>query len=289
MLLITILIVSKILFLLYIRILVQKTTIIELKQKNSQNISSINTNSNKESMSNDILINSNKNTNNVNNTNTVYTENPKNNINNCVSLHLSPEIYFEIKPTPFNNININIIDTENAKSKLKSTLNIHCKYNNNSNSSNVITQSFNNNSIDSKSYILICDDSKPILDSLERLLLSIPQITNNYLIVRASDGSSLISSVLEKQLDGRLELVLTDENMEYINGSHAIGILKSLEAQGKVSIGTRYVSITAFEDEVTRRNIYNSGADRILSKPVSKKELELLLEDFNLLYYIFTI
>ena len=40
------------------------------------------------------------------------------------------------------------------------------------------------------------------------------------------------------------------------------------------------VSLTAFCDETTIKAIYNSGADKVVNKPLNKREIEKILSDY---------
>lgn len=136
---------------------------------------------------------------------------------------------------------------------------------------------------DQKSLILICDDSPIILDSTERVLMSIKGIAENYKIIRVEDGANIITTVIENQKNRSLKLVLTDENMEYLNGSQAIKIIKDLEQKDKVSKGVAYISITAFEDEDFKSELLSCGFSKVISKPITKLAISQVLKDLKLL------
>lgn len=134
-----------------------------------------------------------------------------------------------------------------------------------------------------KDLIIICDDSKIILDGTEKLLRSIESLMSKYSIVRVTDGSALIADVIKYSATSKLKLVITDENMEYVNGSQAVSLLKQLENNGKIINTTKYVCVTAFEDEDTRRKLSTSGFTNVLSKPLTKSTLIRVLTELKLL------
>lgn len=121
--------------------------------------------------------------------------------------------------------------------------------------------------------ILVVDDTDTIRLSVKRLLESNLTIKNNFNIIEAKDGIEMLNYIINDQFEGNMiKLVITDENMEYMSGSTAIQILRSLEQEKKVK-RTFIVSLTAFNDEETINNIYKKGADEILSKPLSNTVL----------------
>ena len=116
-----------------------------------------------------------------------------------------------------------------------------------------------------------------------KILESFNEIKLKYDIIEAEDGIDLIKLVCEDQLnDNRIRAVFTDENMEYINGSEAIKILKDLERNFKIKSYCNFFSITAFEDKETKENILKSKVDEIISKPASKTQIKLILDKYDL-------
>lgn len=126
--------------------------------------------------------------------------------------------------------------------------------------------------------ILIVDDNKTIRKSYINILQSFSIILTNYDLIEYEDGIDLIKGIVEDQHQSNLiKAVFTDENMEYINGSEAIKILRELERNSKIK-RCLYFSITAFEDDQNKQKILDSGADLILSKPASRRQLEEVIE-----------
>lgn len=133
--------------------------------------------------------------------------------------------------------------------------------------------------------ILIVDDSKVILNSLNRLLLQSSNIKEKFEVKLAFDGLEMINIIVESHVKNRVvELVLTDENMEYINGSQAVKLIKSISKKLNLSYKLNFISITAFEDEITKTNILNCGFSELLAKPVTKQKLKEVLGRLNIIY-----
>lgn len=169
---------------------------------------------------------------------------------------------------PAENCNVNVI--ENNTITLNTYMNIV--------SSKEIS-SINN----SKNIIVICDDSNILLDSLEKLLLSIPEIKENYSLLRINDGIDIVSCIIHDQLFNKIKVVISDENMEFINGSKAIKILKEAECEGKINSNYFYISLTSFDDNDINQHLLNCGFNVILNKPLSKSKLLQCFKNLKLL------
>ena len=63
----------------------------------------------------------------------------------------------------------------------------------------------------------------------------------------------------------------------YLNGSEAVKLIRKFEQDKKIK-NYKIISISAFDDEETRKNILSSGMDTIISKPCSKSELLKMLK-----------
>lgn len=134
-----------------------------------------------------------------------------------------------------------------------------------------------------KKKILIVDDNQFINDSIKYVIDSIIKERNmDFEVIQCCDGIDMIKLVVEDQRDGCLiKCVLTDENMEYINGSEAIKILRNLEKNKKIK-NLKLFSVSSEEDTNTLNMIKNIGTDHIISKPVSKITIINCFEDHNI-------
>jgi len=134
--------------------------------------------------------------------------------------------------------------------------------------------------------ILIIDDHKIIRESLVILIKKILKNLNKeniFDIIEGSDGVDILSYLIYDQTkENEIKLVITDENMEYINGSEAISIIRKLEKAKKIK-NVSIASITAFEDEFNKNKIKQSGSNIILSKPCSESMLRKFLLDYKIL------
>ncbi len=132
--------------------------------------------------------------------------------------------------------------------------------------------------------IVIIDDNKFINDSIKNLIDSIiREFHLDFKVIQGWDGVDLLKAVVEDQKHGNLiECVFTDENMEYMNGSCAIRIIKEWEKNNKIK-QLKLFSISGQEDIQSSKAILASGAYKVLGKPVSKSLLINCFRDMKLI------
>ncbi len=102
----------------------------------------------------------------------------------------------------------------------------------------------------------------------------------DYKLLEGNDGVDLLKFVIEDQITNNLKCIFIDESMEYMNGSEAIKIIRSLQKKNKVK---KYyiVSVTGFDDNQTKSNLENIGADYVAKKPISKNIVKEILNKIN--------
>lgn len=97
--------------------------------------------------------------------------------------------------------------------------------------------------------IMVVDDNKYIRQSVKNVISTI--MKNNkkdFEIVEGNDGVDIIEKLVkDQQRNSLIRCIVTDENMEYLNGSEAIKLLRDLERNNKFK-NTPIISLTAFED-----------------------------------------
>ena len=125
--------------------------------------------------------------------------------------------------------------------------------------------------------IVVIDDHKLVRNSVVNLIKNILKSLqiNNIEIIEGSDGIELLNIIMMDK-NSLIKYIFTDENMEFLNGSESVRILRKLE-NGKKIPKYPIISITAFDDPETRNNIMNSGVDSILSKPCTKNDIKKIL------------
>jgi len=137
-----------------------------------------------------------------------------------------------------------------------------------------------------KKKILIVDDHKIIRNSIVFLVMKCIKLSNKeneFEIIEGRDGIDILYNIINDQFNNNLiKCIITDENMEYINGSLAIQIIKDMEKNKKIKnvvIG----SMTAFQDELNISKITSSGVNQILQKPCTEKMIQDFLTKYKIL------
>ena len=130
----------------------------------------------------------------------------------------------------------------------------------------------------SENYIVVVDDHKLVrINTINLIKLTLSSLNiDNFTIIEGSDGIDLLN-IVRKDENCKIKCVFTDENMEYLNGSEAVKIIRKLEQNNKFK-PQHIVTITAFDDNGTRNNILESGVNSILSKPCSKTAIKSILQ-----------
>jgi len=108
------------------------------------------------------------------------------------------------------------------------------------------------------------------------------EINIEYNVICGYDGIDLLHLVKEDQVKGNLiKCIITDENMDYLNGSQAIKIIRELEIKGAIKPLTIFTS-TCHEDKVIIQSIIESGSNLLLPKPLCKADLIEAFKNFNI-------
>jgi CheY-like chemotaxis protein len=135
-------------------------------------------------------------------------------------------------------------------------------------------------SYDNSFVFLIIEDNvniRSIQKNLLRKVLDKMKITDKldfeYKIIVGEDGIDALRLVIDPLLSSRIKGIFTDENMEFMNGSESIKIIRNLQKLNKISY-FNICTVTAFEDKATASEIKFMGVDDILKKPLSKTQLE---------------
>ena len=145
---------------------------------------------------------------------------------------------------------------------------------------------FNNRIFNPKKKILLIDDHKFIRNNIKNMLskyIHLKNLSHEFEIIEGSDGVDILYEVISDQsINNLIKCIFTDENMEFLNGSEAIEIIKKFEKKNKIK-KIPIACITAFEDEYSFDLIYNSGADFVITKPCKELDLINFLERFKIL------
>jgi len=137
-----------------------------------------------------------------------------------------------------------------------------------------------------KNIILIVDDNKFIRESFKCLLNKVLEkfnLENKFKIQEAEDKSEIITKVIEDQYNkNRIKYVISDEHMEFMNGSDAVRFLKKLEKNRKIR-PIVFTSNSTFENYAARNHMRDIGFEFFLSKPCIESEVYTLLKEWNII------
>ena len=147
--------------------------------------------------------------------------------------------------------------------------------NNSNNFNSIVTLEKNK-----KEKILIVDDNQIISDSNKKIISSIIfEKKLDFEIIIGHDGSDIISWIINEDKRKLLRIIITDENMDFLNGSDAIKFIRDLENRNKIQ-HIYIICVTCHEDTNIISKIINSGADLVLSKPITKSSIERFIDKF---------
>jgi signal transduction histidine kinase len=128
--------------------------------------------------------------------------------------------------------------------------------------------------------IIIVDDHKLVRENTINIIRSILISTKSfsYQIIECSDGIELLN-IVKNDKKNKVKLILIDENMEYLNGSDTVKILRNLEDDKKIN-SYNIISITSFDDKETKSKILKSGLNEVITKPCTKSELKTIFKKY---------
>ena len=153
---------------------------------------------------------------------------------------------------------------------------------------NEIFQEYKNGSINDEVVnvtFIIADDEFMIRNSIKRVLLrQLKDIKKNIKchIIEACDGLECIMALYiatTKQI--KVDAIISDENMAYMNGSYSSKVLENLMKQGKFAKTPMFVSSALLNIEL--KEIFSSIVVKIYSKPLDNNSVIDLLRNCKLI------
>jgi len=138
--------------------------------------------------------------------------------------------------------------------------------------------------LERKDKILIVDDNHYNCESTKNILKKVlKEACSELEIIVGSDGADIIYYVIEDQSKGNeIKCIITDENMEYINGSDAIKIIRNMERLNKIKF-VNIISLTGNEDLDSNYELIKAGAQAVFCKPLPRLLIAKALKDFNII------
>eukprot|EP00340_Litonotus_pictus_P010482 CAMPEP_0170536728 /NCGR_PEP_ID=MMETSP0209-20121228/102304_1 /TAXON_ID=665100 ORGANISM="Litonotus pictus, Strain P1" /NCGR_SAMPLE_ID=MMETSP0209 /ASSEMBLY_ACC=CAM_ASM_000301 /LENGTH=1474 /DNA_ID=CAMNT_0010838123 /DNA_START=2584 /DNA_END=7008 /DNA_ORIENTATION=+ len=138
--------------------------------------------------------------------------------------------------------------------------------------------------ISDKPKILIVDDVSYCRSSVRNILKKILKDKNlDYELIEEDDGIGTINRVFKDRTfnNNKIRLIISDENMNFINGSESFSTLSSLESKGCFGNKVSKVILTAIEDPEALGNLQIKGnANAVYKKPANKIILHEMVNKF---------
>jgi len=205
----------------------------------------------------------------------IYTEKLKETTTIFDNWESYPTYYNRIKVNAFNKINKDGEKEEIKKKKIEYLKRIT------SNSLVVVDANEEKKENEILPKILVIEDNQMISKSL---INNLKAITNGkYNILLGVDGIDTLKFVMDDQFEGsQIKLIISDENMQFMNGSESLRILKNLELSGKIK-GTKIVVSTTLIDSSMNDYFNKLGVFKVIDKAFEKSKMKQLLQDLNLL------
>src|SRR5438105_3496402 len=119
--------------------------------------------------------------------------------------------------------------------------------------------------------ILIVEDSPAMRQLLTLAVKRLPSVE----VVEAPDGLAALKALTS----GRFDLLLVDLNMPVLDGMKLIKRVREAEAARPDEPRTRIAVITTESTQATEDQARALGADFFLRKPVSRRDVEKLLQE----------
>ena len=181
-----------------------------------------------------------------------------------------PFIESNFKPHSFISSNELVIIEKNTQSPKKSFIS-HLRH-----KSDELIKQLN------KDIVLIVEDNDQIRKAGANVLSKYISKNNlDFCVFECCDGIDLLNIIRKDQENqNRIKIIISDENMEYMCGSTAIGIIRELQICNKIK-KIFISSLTAFTDDNTLEMIKRKGSDMIIEKPLNSDKIELLFRNFN--------
>ena len=131
-----------------------------------------------------------------------------------------------------------------------------------------------------KRKIVIVEDDSIINDTIKTLMKKIFEVKNlDISIIQCYDGIDLLKEIIDDQKNGNLiDLIIMDENMEFMNGTQALTILNDLESKRKAKI-PYIVSTTTYQFSTKKMNFLK--IKRMLPKPIDRNSMVNVLKELK--------
>lgn len=138
---------------------------------------------------------------------------------------------------------------------------------------------------DNSAKIILCDDEAIILKAVEIAIKKVYSKNNKKVFIEtSSNGIECLYKIYhDYRFKGiKYDLLIIDENMDYLKGSQVTSILKGL-VEVKQLNELRIFSATGHEDEISLNRIKKFGCDGFIGKPIKATDITSTLTQLNLI------
>lgn len=138
---------------------------------------------------------------------------------------------------------------------------------------------------ENKNYIIVIDDVSFVRNSIRKNLETIfLENKSPYKVITGSDGVDLLWYIVDDQRNGnRIKCVITDESMEFMNGSFAVSLLKGINEEGKIPELPILICSTGYSDDQMLSSLINCGFNEVIDKNPKKTILQSTLKKYDLI------
>jgi hypothetical protein len=131
-------------------------------------------------------------------------------------------------------------------------------------------------------YIIIVDDEEMARLANIRMICELNNNIQykNLIIFEADDGIECLYFIYLSYLKGiRISFIISDETMNFLNGSYTLNIINSLVNKHVINNIPFYI-LTAYEDETTLKTLKESAPKDVYTKPMKKELLQSIFNNF---------
>lgn len=138
---------------------------------------------------------------------------------------------------------------------------------------------------ENKKRIIIVDDVAMFRDTYKKAFDTIlsKYKVDNCECLTFNDGIYTLQQVIEDQENKLISLIVSDDQMKYIDGREAIEFLRFLSDSDKISSIPYSICVTADTDEDNINRLLQLGFNKVLNKNLPFKEIESILKDVGLI------
>ena len=139
-----------------------------------------------------------------------------------------------------------------------------------------------NNNEDKKKFVfLIVDDEAFIRSAMKRVITTEFKSLNQNIdlnIVEAADGlECLLALYLSKNMNVKIDAIISDETMPFISGSYCSKIINEVVSNGCLKNVSMYIS-TALSDTNIQNN-YSKVVRKIFAKPIDRNSIKEIIKN----------